>query len=86
MVLLELRPISKDTWTPLEGNTTCVDRTEVVQPVLDFIPGLQNEMMLVRVCAVLDPFFPGAGLAARMQLDASGGYALVAMSAYVNEP
>ena len=86
VVLIELRAISTDTWTPLSGSTTCVDRSEEIQPLLDFETGIQNEMMLVRVCAILDPFFPGTGLAARMQLDDTGGYALVAMSAYVNEP
>lgn len=85
-VLIELRPIDKTTWTPLSGVTTCVDRTEDIQPVLAFSSGSANEMMLVRVCAVFDPFFPTTGLAARMNLDASGAYALVAMSAYVNEP
>lgn len=85
-VLIELRPIDKTTWTPLSGATTCVDRTEDIQPVLEFSGGQANEMMLVRVCAVYDPFFPTTGLAAQMQLDASGAYHLVAMSAYVNEP
>jgi Flp pilus assembly protein TadG len=86
VVTLELRPISTATWTPLNDATTCVDRSATVQPALEFTPGIQNEMMLVRVCAVFDPFFPTTGLAARMQLDSTGGYALVAMSAYVNEP
>lgn len=86
VVLIELRPISTDTWTPLEGATTCVDRSEEVQPILDFVPGVQNEMMLVRVCAVFDPFFPSGQLAAQIKMDDQGGYALVAMSAYVNEP
>jgi len=87
VVLIELRRVSTETWTPLgDGPTTCVDRSEPVQPVLAFESGVQNEMMVVRVCAVLDPFFPGTGLAARMQLDSTGAYALVTMSAYVNEP
>ena len=85
-VLIELRPINQTTWTPLSGGSTCVDRTENIQPVLEFSSGQVNEMMLVRVCAVFDPFFPTTGLAARMKLDASGAYAMVAMSAYVNEP
>ena len=85
-VLIELRPIDKTTWTPLSGATTCIDRTEEIDPVLEFTAGVANEMMLVRVCAVYDPFFPTTGLAAQMQLDASGAYHLVAMSAYVNEP
>lgn len=85
-VLVELRPISKTTWEPLTHSATCVDRTEEVQPVLDFVTGISNEMMLVRVCAVFDPFFPTTGLAASIKLDKSGAYALVTTSAYVNEP
>ncbi len=85
-LLVELRPVSTTTWEPLGAQVTCVDRTEEVQPVLDFTPGSKNELMLVRVCAVFDPFFPTTGLAAQMSLDASGAYALVSTSAYVNEP
>lgn len=85
-VLIELRPISTTTWEPLTTDVTCVDRAEEIQPVLEFNPGKTNEMMLVRVCAVFDPFFPTTGLAAQMQLDDTGAYALVSMSAYVNEP
>jgi hypothetical protein len=85
-LLLELRPISTVTWEPLTNDVTCVDRSADVQPVLEFDSGAANEMMLVRVCAVFDPFFPTTGLAAQMRLDSTGAYALVATSAYVNEP
>jgi len=70
----------------LTNDVTCVDRSADVQPVLEFDSGAANEMMLVRVCAVFDPFFPTTGLAAQMSLDSTGAYALVATSAYVNEP
>jgi hypothetical protein len=86
VLLLELRPISTTTWEPLTNDVTCVDRTEDIQPVLEFDAGASNEMMLVRVCAVFDPFFPTTGLAAQLNLDDSGAYALVSTSAYVNEP
>jgi len=86
VVLVELRPVSTATWEPLGGDVTCVDRSEEIQPVLDFVPGAANEMMLVRVCAIFDPLFPTTGLAAQMQLDPTGAYALVTTSAYVNEP
>lgn len=85
-VLIELRPIDTTTWSPLGTDATCVDRAEDIQPVLDFEAGLSNELMLVRVCAVFDPFFPTAQLASQMELDDTGAYALVATSAYVNEP
>ncbi|MBV1869088.1 MAG: pilus assembly protein [Marinosulfonomonas sp.] len=84
-VTVELLPVDS-TWMPLATGPTCVDRTEVIQPVLDFVPGAANELVLVRVCAIFDPFFPSTGLAAQIRLDATGAYALVATSAYVNEP
>lgn len=86
VVLIELRPIADDTWEPLGTDVTCVDREEEIDPVVEFEIGSKHEMMLVRVCALFDPFFPTTGLAAQMKLDNSGAYALVAASAYVNEP
>lgn len=86
VTLLELRPVSTTTWAELNTAATCVDRTEEVQPVLEFDSGATNEMMLVIACSVFDPFFPTTGLAAKMRLDPSGAYALVSSSAYVNEP
>ncbi len=86
VLTIELRSISTTDWSLLGGATTCVDRTQAIKPVLEFSPGLQNQMTLVRVCSIFDPFFPTTGLAAQIKLDNSGGYALVAMSAYVSEP
>ncbi len=87
VLTVELRPISTTTWTPLNGAATCVDRSSPIKPVLDFIPGQKNKMMLVRVCSLFDPFFPTGGLAAQIvPTDHTGAYAMVSMSAYVNEP
>lgn len=85
-VMLELRPIDTTTWSMLDPNVTCVNRNEVIQPVVAFVPGSQNEMMLVRACAVFDPIFPITGMGLNLPLDASGGYQLAATSAFVNEP
>jgi len=85
-LLVELRPVSTTTWNLPSGSATCVDRTAKVQPVLDFVAGSSNELMMVRACAVFDPFFPTTGLAAPVKLDQSGAYALVSTSAFVNEP
>lgn len=85
-ILLELRAISTTTWEPLTNDVTCVDRSLEIQPALDFEAGVTNEMMLVRVCALFDPFFPTSGLAAQIKIDDTNAYALVTVSAYVNEP
>ncbi|MCU0911291.1 MAG: pilus assembly protein [Rhodobacteraceae bacterium] len=84
---VELRPIDTDTFQPLNNSPTCVDRGPgAVQPVADFFPGQKNELMLVRACAVVDPIFPLTGVGFYLPKDSSGGFQLVAMSAFVNEP
>jgi len=85
-LMLELRPVSTTTWNVFDGPATCVNRGEEVQPVTTWLQGESNEMMLVRACAVFDPFFPTSAWGLNLPLDASGGYQLVAMSAFVNEP
>lgn len=85
---LELTRVPTDTWTLPAGNVTCVDRTEEIAPVVDdFVDvGLPNEVMIVRACAVLDPFFGTTPLVMDLPLDISGGYHIIAASTYVNEP
>lgn len=84
-LMLELTPLPNAASYP-SGQVKCVDRTSDVQPVVTFNPGAPSEIMLVRACIVVDPLFPGTGLGAMLPKDASGGYALVARSAFVNEP
>ncbi|MBY8974322.1 pilus assembly protein [Rhodobacteraceae bacterium NNCM2] len=84
-VLLELVPITDPTSFP-SNPISCVDRTEEVDPVTVFNPGAREQIMYVRACIIVDPLFPGSGLGAMLPKDASGGYAIVAKSAFVNEP
>lgn len=85
-LLLELRPVSTETWQPLGTQATCIDRDSEIEPVVAFSGGNDNEMMLVRACAVFDPVFPSTGLGLRLPKDATGAYALISSSAFVNEP
>lgn len=85
-ILVELQPVDKTTWQPLNVNAQCVDRDSTIAPVLNVNAGTDNELMLVRVCAVFDPIFPTTGLGMQLGKDATGAYALVATSAFVNEP
>lgn len=49
--------------------------------------GQANTMMLVQVCASVTPFFPTTGLGLRLQnSELSGDMAIVATTAFVNEP
>ena len=83
---LNLNSISKDDWTFPSDLTYCVDKSEEIQPLVTFTPGIQHEMMLVQVCALQEPLFPLTGLGLRMPRVYSEYYALMSQSAFVNEP
>lgn len=85
-IRIELSSISTTTWAMPTTGTACVDRTQVLQPSLLFNPGNANEVMLVRVCVLQDAIFPTSGVGLALPKDAEGGYGLVAISAFVNEP
>ena len=83
---IELQPVSTTTWSGITTSVDCIKRDEEIQPVIKFTNGQQNEMMLIRVCAIVDPIFTTIGVGRTMPLDSSGGYQVIASSAFVNEP
>lgn len=85
-LLLELQPIQAPSYTMPDPNAKCIDRDAAVQPIVTFRDGPENEMMLLRACAMVDPFFPGTSLALKLEEKAGDGFGLVVTSAYVNEP
>lgn len=69
------------------GDVACVNRVDPsLSPVVTFNKGGTGDIMLVRACLVVDPVFPGTGLAVTLARDASGGYAIVSQTAFMNEP
>ncbi len=83
---INLQRVSKTTWGLPTGRIPCVDRVEEVDPSLIVNPGAPSDVMLFRVCIVQDALFPGAGLGLGLVADGDDGYALVAVSAFVDEP
>lgn len=85
---LELQPVSTTTWNPLNTTVECIDKSAEIQPVTTLNPGVANELMLVRVCAKINPLFgiSGRPFGIRMPIDGAGQYALVSSTAFVNEP
>ena len=71
---------------PLNTAADCVNRADDFTAVDQFTEGTDNEMMLVRACAIFDPIFPMTGLGFHLPKDNTGAYALVSATAFVNEP
>ncbi len=83
---IELQPVDTDSWAGLSSTVDCIKRDEDIQPVIKFRNGLENEMMLMRVCSIVDPIFPTVGVGRSMPVDSSGGYQIISSTAFVNEP
>lgn len=73
---------------PLRTPTRCVDTLseEDQSQFTTFDLGEQNSMMVVRVCSLMQPFFPTTRLGAGLGVDSEGNVAMVVTSAFVNEP
>jgi hypothetical protein len=100
---VELQVVDGQTWEPLDPTPRCVDRNSPIDPFQDpdqfYNVGQNNNFMLVRLCANVDPILPGFALGLvldRVPLPGAGdvgdgendlnGYGIVAVSAFVNEP
>ena len=82
MIRMDLRA-----WTPPPADYDCVNHAEQVQPVRTFQNGMQNEMILLRICAMFEPIFPLAGLGRDLKSNSPTGYtAMVTATAFVQEP
>jgi hypothetical protein len=85
-IMIELTPISQTTWAMPATEVTCIDRDAALQPVTTMDVGSNNEIMLVRVCVLVDALFPTVGLGEKLVKGAHGEIGMIAVSAFVNEP
>lgn len=83
---LELQAVDPRSYAGLPADADCVDRSEPIQPALNFTPGVANELMLMRACARVEPIFPQTTLGRAMSRQTDGGVALVALTTFVQEP
>lgn len=85
-LVLEMRRVTKDSWDVITGTPLCADRKEEIQPDSGYVPGLPDDIMLMRACMKVEPVFPWTGLGLMLPKDANGDYALISTAAFVNEP
>jgi len=83
---VDIQPVSKTTWVPMNATPTCVDHFLAIQPNSIFQLGTSNDFMLIRACTKFYPLVPGVGLGFALGKDPSGAYSIVAASMFVNEP
>ena len=87
---LEMIPNDPRNYVRLPTTVDCAAHgagtTEVLNPVREFKMGQSNELMIVRACMLYDPIFPTSELALARTKDQNGKSALVAVSAFTQEP
>lgn len=88
-IAVEMQPIDTTTFAGLNDPNQCVDRETEITPAVTFNPGTggeAQELMLIRVCVIADPFVSVTGYISALPLNADGNYVLVSNSVFVNEP
>lgn len=86
-IAVEMQPIDTTTFVGLDEPNQCVDRETEITPAVTFNPGAgEQELMLIRVCVIADPFVRVTGYVSALPINADGDYVLVSNSVFVNEP
>lgn len=86
-ISIEMRPINTNTWQGIYDPAQCVDRSANITPTLTFNPSNGNQdLMLVRVCASVDPFITITGMIFGLEQGTDGDYLILASTAFTNEP
>jgi len=87
VLVIDLRVIDPPDYLLPPDDVLCVDRDDrLVRPDNEFDQGSDNELMLIRACAVIDRILPFSGFGLNLTRDATGGLHMVAATILVNEP
>ncbi|WP_417523747.1 TadE/TadG family type IV pilus assembly protein [Marinovum sp.] len=83
---LEMKVVEPRAFVGIPATAECQNSAEDARPLRNFESGEDNEMMLLRACFKFKPIFPTSGLGNLLVKDADGYTAMVATSAFVQEP
>ena len=83
---LEMMPVDLREFSGFGLQADCVDTSEPVTPVRQFVAGAEHQLMLLRACYRFNPVFPTTGLGREFVKDGSGRVKMVSFSAFVQEP
>lgn len=87
-MFLEMEASDARTFTPLDATAVCTDEElpEGSRPARRFVPGQPNQVVMLRACLKYSPVFPEAILGRLLTKDEAGEAAILAISAFVQEP
>ena len=86
-MILEMIPNNVRSYTSMNPDASCADRSEEATPAYDIVPGQENELMLLRACLRYNPLFPEELLGRQIADAGIDGQALIiAKSTFVQEP
>lgn len=83
---LEMVKLNMRDWSTPISSADCVDVAQPVNPLRSFEYGGTNEVMMLRACFKYTPISPAGYMSSSLQADGSGYTAIVATSAFVQEP
>jgi len=83
---LEMVRIDPRDWSAMPENADCVDVGDPGAPVRSFRNPDENELTLVRACALFRPYVPLAGLGRSLDRQSGDFIAVFSTSAFVVEP
>ncbi|BDW86353.1 TadE/TadG family type IV pilus assembly protein [Roseicyclus marinus] len=87
VLVVDLRVIDTTTYALPAADVSCVDRRDLtIQPANEFRQGQNNDLVVIRVCAIVDRLLPFSGFGLNLVRDDTGGLHIVASSVFVNEP
>ena len=62
-----MRPVNLRAYAALPDAITCIDKSEDVQPVHQFVNGGANGLMILRACIKITPVFPNIGFGSQIR-------------------
>ncbi|WFE74300.1 TadE/TadG family type IV pilus assembly protein [Roseinatronobacter sp. S2] len=88
-ITVEMMPVNTSDFSGLDGPFPCIDDQQQITPAVTFDPGAgggAQELMLLRICVVAEPFLRVTGLFSGLDINPDGQLVLTSRSAFVNEP
>lgn len=87
LLSVDLQQIDRATYDLPQDTALCIHRNDTsFVPNTGFTVGADNEIMLVRVCMIVDRVLPFSGFGLNLVRDDSGGLHMLAAAVFVNEP